>query len=65
VTQIFDAADQHITEQDGLVLLELDVDAEQPADGDWHVRLLAPVKAEAGQAFAHRVNWRGSQPGQQ
>jgi hypothetical protein len=59
VTTIFDAADQRVTEKDSLVLLEIDVDAAEPADTDWHVRLLAPVKADAGQAFAHRVNWRG------
>ena len=65
VTTICDPADQRVTDKDGLVMLEVDVDADEPADGDWQVRLLAPVKADAGQAFAHRVNWRGSPAGQQ
>lgn len=59
MTAIYEAADQRVIEQDGLVLLEVDVDADEPTDPDWHIRLLAPVKADAGQAFAHRVNWRG------
>ena len=59
MTAIYEAADQRVIEQDGLVLLEVDVDADEPTDPDWDIRLLAPVKADAGQAFAHRVNWRG------
>ena len=63
MTRIFDAADQRVIERDDLVLLEAMVDADRPPDPDWHVRLLAPVRADAGQAFASRVIWRGSPPG--
>ena len=35
------------------------MDADEPADPDWYVGLLAPVKADPGQFFAQRVIWRG------
>jgi hypothetical protein len=61
MTTNYAPADQRVTEENGTVLLELDVDAGQPANDDWHVTLLAPVKADAGQGFSCRVNWRGAQ----
>jgi hypothetical protein len=58
--QVFDAADQKVTEQGDMVLLELWVDADEPADGQCHVRLLAPVKIDSGQYLVRRVEWRGN-----
>lgn len=59
---VYRAADQAVTDDDGgKVRLLLTVDAEPPA-GDFHVRLLAPVFREPGQLASVEVHWRGSQP---
>jgi hypothetical protein len=65
VAQIFDAADQRVLERDDLVLLEVEVDADPPANEDRRIPLLAPVVVGAGQAFARRVTWRGTPPADQ
>jgi hypothetical protein len=56
---IFAAADQSISEEDGVVRLELTVDADQPTGEDWHVQYLAPVKCEPGQPMSVQIHWRG------
>jgi transcriptional regulator with XRE-family HTH domain len=54
------AADQSVTEKDGVVRLQVMVDAEPPADSNWHVDYLAPVKVEPGQPMSVQIQWRGA-----
>jgi hypothetical protein len=59
----FEPADVRLTEQDGVALVELVVDAEEPAGTDWGVRVpIGAIAFDFGQPHAMRVNWRGVQP---
>lgn len=54
--QLFHAVDQEVHETADVVEVVLTVDDHAPA-GEYDIPLLAPVRAEAGQSFRHRVRW--------
>jgi hypothetical protein len=65
MTAVFEPADVRITEQDGFAVVDLDVDAERPADSDWDVRVpISSIIFDAEQPCVMRVSWRGSEPSQ-
>jgi len=59
MAQVFEAADQKVTEEGDMVKLLVIVDAEKAAY-EYHISLLAPVFVGPGQIFSRSVRWRGS-----
>jgi hypothetical protein len=59
----FEPADVRITEQDGLALVELVVNADPPVGTDWDVRVpIGAIAFDFGQPHVMQLNWRGVQP---
>ena len=54
----YEAADQQIAQDGNLVHLLVTVGADPP-DGDFHIRLLAPVRQQPGEIVWVSVRWRG------
>lgn len=58
---VVQAADQAVSEENGVLRVTVIVNAEQPAN-EYRIQLLAPVFSEPGQLASVEVYWNGKQP---